>query len=62
MALDLHPDCKRRVIEVIAEALPMIKVIKGMFLDRMSLALALYKTEHVVPETGQLKIKNQLVE
>lgn len=60
MALDLHPDCKRRLIEVIAEGLPMIKVNNGMFLERMSLTMGLYKTEQVIPEKGRLR--NQLVE
>ncbi len=59
MALDLHPDCKRRLIEVIAEGLPTVKVNNGMFLERMSLTMGLYKTEQVIPKKGRLR--NQLV-
>jgi hypothetical protein len=59
MALDLHPDCKRRLIEVIAEGLPIIKVNNGMFLERVSLVMGLYKTDLVIPEKGGLR--NQLV-
>ena len=59
MALDLHPDCKRRLIEVIAEGLPTVKVNNGMFLESRSLARGLYKTDPVIPEKGGPR--NQLV-
>ena len=55
MALDLHPDCKRRLIEVVTEGLPTIRAKNGMFLDRTSLLLALYRTEQSIPDKGPLR-------
>lgn len=60
MPLELHPNCRNRLIEAVAEGLPTIKVNNGMFLDRMSLLFGLFKAEEVIPERGP--VRNRLIE
>lgn len=56
MSLNLHADCKKRLIEVIAEQLPKITVSKNMFLDRKS-TMHLFLAESVIPDKGEVKHK-----
>lgn len=60
MALELHPDCKSRLIEVVAEGLSLIKVDNGCYLEPKSVPAGLGKAENVIPEKGPLR--DQLVE
>lgn len=55
MAINLHQNCRARLIEVIAGSLPKINVTKGMFLQRASLIGTLSKADKVIPETGDLR-------
>ena len=52
MPLNLHADCKARLLSVVAETLPEILVNNGMFINRMSGA-RLVLGEMVLPKTGK---------
>lgn len=60
MPLSLHPDCKKRLVEVVAEGLPIIIAKNGMFIDRMSYLMGLYKADDVIPLN--CKLAKQLIE
>src|SRR6266478_1353601 len=56
MALGLHPDCQRRLREVIAKKLPEIRVDYGMFLDSQT-TWRLFLAEPVMPNSGPARTK-----
>ena len=60
MPLNLHPDCKKRLIDTLAEGLSIITVENGMFVEHMSRIVGLYKADEVIPKTGHLG--NRLVD
>lgn len=60
MTLDLHPDCKKRLIEVITKGLSFIIADHGMFIDRKSYFIGLFQADEVVPKNG--KLAKQLAE
>ena len=60
MPLDLHPECRKRLVEALVEGLPRITTTNGMFLEHRSRILGLLKAEEVIPKTGNLK--NRLLE
>ncbi len=59
MALNLHPECRTRLVEKLVEGLPKIETQNGMFLDRESQVPALLAANQVLPKTGRLR--DQLV-
>lgn len=60
MPIELHPKCKQRLIEALAEGLPSVKVDHGKFLNRKSFYDAIFNIENIIPTTG--KLKNTLIE
>lgn len=52
--MELHQECKKRLIEVLTEQLPKITVNNQMFLDRRS-AILLVFAEEIIPKTGPIK-------
>jgi Apea-like HEPN len=59
MPLGLHADCKSRLVDALAEAIPHFEVRKGKFLERFPTWLALHNVEKVLPIKG--KIRDQLI-
>ena len=59
MPLNLHADCKSRLLKVLTEALPTIQVKHGMFIDRLS-AVRLVSGDSVLPQKG--KLHDQLID
>jgi Apea-like HEPN len=59
MPLNIHAECRKRLNETLAEALPSIEAKNGMFIDLPSTA-KLVKADLVLPQTGPLR--NRLVE
>jgi hypothetical protein len=53
MPLDLHTDCKARLLEVLITALSGIQTQHGMFLESRS-AAALVVADFVLPKAGRL--------
>jgi hypothetical protein len=53
MPLNLHADCKARLLEVLTGALPVIETMHGMFLDRRSVARFIL-ADMVLPQSGKL--------
>lgn len=60
MPFNLHPKCRKRLVETLAKGLPRITATNGMFLEPMSYLLGLFEAEEVLPKTGHLR--DQLVE
>lgn len=54
MSLDIHPECKKRILEIVAEQLPHIVVNNKMFLERES-CIRLVSVEESLPKKGLLK-------
>ena len=54
MALGLHPNCKNRLVELLAKSLPRVQVDNGKFLNFGSTYSAFEKIDHVIPD-GVLK-------
>ncbi|WP_338687779.1 hypothetical protein V5279_22610 [Bradyrhizobium sp. 26S5] len=59
MPLELHTDCKTRLVEALAEAIPLFEVRHGMFLERFPTWMLLDRVENVLPKKG--KLHEQLV-
>lgn len=57
MTIELHPECKKRILELVTEQLPHVVVNNNMFLDRKS-SYRLFLAEDSLPTKGT--IKNQL--
>ena len=54
MSIKLHKECKKRLIQKIAEQLPSITVRNKLFIDPKS-ALLFQLAESVPPERGKIK-------
>jgi len=54
MSLDLHENCKQRLVESISTQLSRVKVNNKMFLDRKS-SIMLCLAESILPERGPVK-------
>lgn len=54
MALELHKQCRERLVEKVSEVLGRVKVQNHMFLERRS-TVSLFLAEEVLPGTGPLK-------
>lgn len=54
MPLNLHPNCKKRLTDVLVEALSDIHVENNMFLQQGGRA-GLYKADQVLPATGKVR-------
>ncbi len=54
MAIDLHHDCRKRVIEALECGLRQLTITNGIFIDRGSLR-HLSAAERALPQTGQLR-------
>lgn len=54
MALNIHPDCKIRLIEKLTEALEKARVNNKSYLNRKSL-YHLFAVEDVLPQSGKIK-------
>lgn len=54
MSLNLHPECKKRLIQKLTEVLPQIMIEKNMFILR-STTHSLRSAEIILPEFGELK-------
>lgn len=59
MPVKLHPDCRKRVVELTAEGIPHIVAKNGMFPDRLSCLMAFFEGEMALPNQGQ--VHQQLV-
>lgn len=57
MTIELHTECKKRILEIVTEQLPHVIVNNNMFLDRKS-SYRLFLAEDSLPKKGALK--NQL--
>ena len=57
MTIELHPECKKRILEIVTEQLPHVVVSNNMFLERRS-SYRLFLVEDTLPTKGV--IKNQL--
>ena len=53
MTIDLHSDCKERLLKVLHEALPGIEARNGMFIERKSAAPVVI-CDFVLPKTGKV--------
>jgi len=58
MPIKLHPDCKKRIIEIISEQLPNIVVNNKVFLDRKTSYL-LFLVENALPAKGAVKNQSE---
>jgi hypothetical protein len=56
MSLNLHPECKKRIIEILSEQLPNVRIRNKMFLEIESAYDGLSIAEQALPQN----IKNQL--
>ncbi len=54
MTLNIHPDCKKRLIEKLAEALASARVNNKSFLNRKSL-YPILAIESILPRSGQIR-------
>lgn len=54
MAIELHPKCKTRLIEVLTKGLPKIRAKNGMFIDRLSV-ISIVAVDSVLPESGRVR-------
>lgn len=54
MAIELHPKCKTRLIEVLTKGLPKIRAKNGMFIDRLSV-ISIVAMDSVLPESGRVR-------
>jgi hypothetical protein len=54
MSLNLHPECKARLIKVIASQLPNMVIKNRIFLDQKSV-MGLIDAESILPQTGGVK-------
>jgi hypothetical protein len=52
--IQLHPDCRSRLIKTIAEAIPSIVVTNGMFIDYASTA-KLDTADTTIPTSGPVR-------
>lgn len=51
MGLDLHPACRSRLVEKLADEVPTLKVMNGMFLDYATTS-GLSKLDKILPESS----------
>ena len=54
IAIELHPKCKTRLIEVLTKGLPKIRAKNGMFIDRLSV-ISIVAVDSVLPESGRVR-------
>ena len=54
MSIKLHKECKKRLIQKIAEQLPSITIRNELFIDPKS-AILFYLTESVFPKREKIK-------
>src|SRR5664279_421973 len=55
MAIELHPECRSRLIELLANALPKIQIMHGKFVKRSSEALlGLIVANQALPQKGAI--------
>jgi hypothetical protein len=62
MPLTIHPDARKRLTEILVQALPSIKADGGMFIDRVASGLALIAADNALPgplRTLQAKYINE---
>ena len=52
MAIELHPKCKARLIEVLTDGLPKLRAKNGMFIERPSV-MHIVTGDSVLPELSQ---------
>ena len=55
MTVDLHPDCKARITELVSKALPLLDVEHGKFVKRTSEGIVfLFLADEALPQRGPL--------
>lgn len=58
MPTNLHPECKARLIDALADGLRGVNTQHGMFIERMSAFISLFVADRVIPRG---KVRDQLV-
>jgi Apea-like HEPN len=55
VTVDLHPDCKARITELVSKALPLLDVLHGKFVKRSSEGIVfLFLADQALPQRGPL--------
>ena len=57
MPLDLHPNCKSRLVETLTDALSALTVLNNQCLDYTTAGMHLFPVEMVLPKSGPLRTR-----